>query len=42
MLAVLQVGLLGFVSIPSFQDSLLEFHINRHLNGLQIEMNIIE
>ncbi|CAD8181039.1 unnamed protein product [Paramecium pentaurelia] len=42
MLAVLQVGLLGFVSIPSFQDSLLEFHINRHLNGLQIEMNIIQ
>ncbi|CAD8161054.1 unnamed protein product [Paramecium pentaurelia] len=42
MLAVLQVGLLGFVSIPSFQDSLLDFHINRHLNGLQIEMNIIE
>ncbi|CAD8194998.1 unnamed protein product [Paramecium octaurelia] len=42
MLAVLQVGLLGFVSIPTFQDSLLEFHINRHLNGLQIEMNIIQ
>ncbi|CAD8066571.1 unnamed protein product [Paramecium primaurelia] len=42
ILAVLQVGLLGFVSIPSFQDSLLEFHINRHLNGLQIEMNIIQ